>query len=187
MAIGPEWAGVAGAAVGGALGIVGTLVSQMRESSSRREERRAQFAREDHLRQIEVRRELYSECLTAVNSAYDAVRPAGDDAESSTVRVVDVGHVNAAIDQSLALESRLALAAPKSVTEPLHAIATLLRQVKYDDGERVLANTLDLWELEHRATESMRADLRIVDTHSPSKEQKRSRSRKRTNYQLGDR
>ena len=130
MALGDAWIGIIGTAVGATLGVAGTLVTQWREANARRDDRAALFAREDrtsairaqredHLRDIDARREMYAECLTVarlVPAAFIAyIASNGDNAE----RFGD------AVGEIEALTPRLDLSAPMSVRRPLKDLGDL--------------------------------------------------------------
>ena len=59
MALGTEWFGLIGTGVGGLIGVVGTYGTQWSNVRAVREAREAQFDRDDHLRDIDRRREIY--------------------------------------------------------------------------------------------------------------------------------
>lgn len=117
MTLGSEWVGVFGTAIGGVLGVAGTVAIRWGDRSERRRERQEDFEREDHLRDLALRRELYSECLAATEDALQSMRDyiAATARTHEEARLAAGQRLNHAMLSIKAVRDRLALAAPLAV------------------------------------------------------------------------
>lgn len=162
MGVGPEWIGVIGTSAGGLIGVLGTLAIQADDRRDRRKQRASENARDDHLRDIGRRRDLYGECLAAANDLINAVVGQRLERNEPELELDANGRFVEASAKMFGLLPRVDLTAPDTVRELFRKLDDELGPTpRWSEGKDVRAQIGE--QIRRQLVVAMRADLRIRD------------------------
>jgi hypothetical protein len=168
VSLDPGWAAVVGAVAGGTLGVTGTIAG--RWGKARRRERREDFDREGHLRDLEARRKLYARFLHLADQFVSEIRhyqllyvkgrPDVADPEADA-------RVFALVDQIRGVRGQLDLIAKDTVQTPFTAVDGAVQTLELArQGIEVFVDEVvssqEARDMFDTLVDAMRADLRIL-------------------------
>lgn len=166
MALDPGWAAIGGAVVGS----LGTVAVRLLDRLIGRADAQTAVEREDHIRDLDRRREIYTACIGAAHRCMDAI---GEMEMPLDIRREDMGdHLLKCFFDVDRLSADLDLAAPASVREAYQRLVEQLRSAVgrarlelYKETTRprgsTFQQTLDVGVSRKAFVTAIRADLRI--------------------------